>query len=141
MEDAATRMIDAAERLVAERGLAALTVPEDNGGMGLGAVDAMVVMEELGRGIVLEPLTQTLIVHMIRTPRIPFVQSRASWPLLAATAAIMAIGIFLPMGPLAGHFKLQTLPLGYFPWLIVILLAYAVLTTLLKRVYIRKYGW
>ncbi|MGW8421346.1 MULTISPECIES: magnesium-translocating P-type ATPase [Comamonas] len=86
-------------------------------------------------------LTQTLIVHMIRTPKIPFVQSRASWPLLAATAAIMAIGIFLPMGPLAGHFKLQTLPLGYFPWLIVILLAYAVLTTLLKRVYIRKYGW
>ena len=45
------------------------------------------------------------------------------------------------MGPLAGHFKLQALPLGYFPWLIVILLAYAVLTTLLKRVYIRKYGW
>ncbi len=86
-------------------------------------------------------LTQTLIVHMIRTPKIPFVQSRASWPLLAATAAIMAIGIFLPMGPLAGHFKLQALPLGYFPWLIVILLAYAVLTTLLKRVYIRKYGW
>ncbi|BDB72038.1 magnesium-translocating P-type ATPase [Comamonas thiooxydans] len=86
-------------------------------------------------------LTQTLIVHMIRTPKIPFVQSRASWPLLAATAAIMTIGIFLPMGPLAGHFKLQTLPLGYFPWLIVILLAYAVLTTLLKRVYIRKYGW
>lgn len=86
-------------------------------------------------------LTQTLIVHMIRTPKIPFVQSRASWPLLAATATIMAIGIFLPMGPLAGHFKLQALPLGYFPWLIVILLAYAVLTTLLKRVYIRKYGW
>ena len=86
-------------------------------------------------------LTQTLIVHMIRTPRIPFVQSRASWPLLATTAAIMAIGIFLPMGPLAENFKLQALPLGYFPWLIVILLAYAVLTTLLKRVYIRKYGW
>ncbi|MFD2754800.1 magnesium-translocating P-type ATPase [Comamonas terrae] len=86
-------------------------------------------------------LTQTLIVHMIRTPRIPFLQSRASWPLLATTAAIMAIGIFLPMGPLAGHFKLQALPPSYFPWLIVILLAYAVLTTLLKRLYIRKYGW
>ena len=46
---------------LAELGLTALTVPEDNGGMGLGAVDAMIVMEELGRGIVLEPLTQTLI--------------------------------------------------------------------------------
>lgn len=86
-------------------------------------------------------LTQTLIVHMIRTPRIAFVQSCASWPLLATTAAIMAIGIFLPMGPLAENFKLQALPLGYFPYLIVILLAYAVLTTLLKRIYIRKYGW
>ncbi|MEX8192538.1 magnesium-translocating P-type ATPase [Comamonas guangdongensis] len=86
-------------------------------------------------------LTQTLIVHMIRTPRIPFLHSRASWPLLATTAAIMAIGIFLPMGPLADNFKLQALPASYFPWLIVILLAYAVLITLLKRVYIRRYGW
>ncbi|MBV8249396.1 MAG: magnesium-translocating P-type ATPase, partial [Comamonas sp.] len=86
-------------------------------------------------------LTQTLIVHMIRTPRIPFLHSRASWPLLATTAAIMAIGIFLPMGPLAENFKLQALPASYFPWLIVILLAYAVLITLLKRVYIRRYGW
>ncbi|GGH60420.1 magnesium-translocating P-type ATPase [Comamonas phosphati] len=86
-------------------------------------------------------LTQTLIVHMIRTPRIPFLQSRASWPLLAATATIMAIGIFLPMGPLAGSFKLQALPMSYFPWLTAILLAYAVLTTLLKRFYIYRYGW
>ena len=86
-------------------------------------------------------LTQTLIVHMIRTPRIPFLQSRASWPLLATTAAIMAIGIFLPMGPLAENFKLQALPASYFPWLITILLAYAVLTTLLKRFYIGRYGW
>ncbi|QIL69999.1 acyl-CoA dehydrogenase [Diaphorobacter sp. HDW4B] len=50
---------------LAELGLAALTIPEDNGGMGLGAVDAMIVMEELGRGIVLEPLTQTLIVSNV----------------------------------------------------------------------------
>ena len=50
---------------LAELGLTALTVPEDNGGMGLGAVDAMIVMEELGRGIVLEPLTQTLIASNV----------------------------------------------------------------------------
>jgi Mg2+-importing ATPase len=86
-------------------------------------------------------LTQTLIVHMIRTPKIPFLQSRASWPLIATTLAIMAAGIFLPMGPLADEFKLQALPLSYFPWLVVILLGYAVVTTLLKRVYIRRYGW
>ena len=86
-------------------------------------------------------LTQTLIVHMIRTPKIPFIQSRAAWPLLVMTVIIMCAGIFLPMGPLAGHFKLEALPLSYFPWLVVILLCYAVLTTLLKRVYIKRYGW
>src|SRR2546425_293618 len=86
-------------------------------------------------------LTQTLIVHMIRTPKIPFLQSRPSWPLLLATAAVMAAGIFLPMGPLAGYFKLQALPAAYFPWMIAILLGYACLATLLKRVYIRRYGW
>jgi Mg2+-importing ATPase len=86
-------------------------------------------------------LTQTLIVHMIRTPKIPFIESRPAWSLLAMTLAIMAIGIFLPMGPLADYFKLERLPLGYFPWLVLILLGYALLTTAMKRFYRRRYGW
>jgi Mg2+-importing ATPase len=86
-------------------------------------------------------LTQTLIVHMIRTPKIPFIESIAATPLLLMTVVIMAIGIFLPMGPLADYFKLQALPLSYFPWLVAILLGYATLTTVMKRIYIRKYGW
>ena len=86
-------------------------------------------------------LTQTLIVHMIRTPKLPFIGSRAAWPLTAMTVLIMAAGIFLPMGPLAGYFRLQALPPGYFPWLVAILLGYAVLTTLMKRFYIRRFGW
>ena len=86
-------------------------------------------------------LTQTLIVHLIRTPRLPFIQSRAAPALLVMTGVIMAVGVFLPMGPLAGYFKLQPLPLAYFPWLAVILLGYAVLTTAMKRYYIRRYGW
>ncbi|MEO7127939.1 MAG: magnesium-translocating P-type ATPase, partial [Rhodoferax sp.] len=49
-------------------------------------------------------LTQTLIVHMIRTPKLPFIQSRAAWPLTVMTLFIMAVGVFLPMGPLAGAF-------------------------------------
>ena len=57
------------------------------------------------------------------------------------TVLIMAAGIFLPMGPLAGYFRLQALPPGYFPWLVAILLGYAVLTTLMKRFYIRRFGW
>lgn len=86
-------------------------------------------------------LTQTLIVHMIRTPKIPFIESRAAWPLLGMTLLIMAVGIFLPMGPLASYFKLEALPLPYFGWLAAILLGYAVLTTLMKRYYIRRFGW
>ena len=86
-------------------------------------------------------LTQTLIVHMIRTPKVPFVQSRPAWPLLGMTLAVMAIGIFLPMGPLAEYFSLQALPLAYFGWLAAILLGYATAVTVLKRVYIRRYGW
>jgi P-type Mg2+ transporter len=86
-------------------------------------------------------LTQTLVVHMIRTPKVPFIQSHAAAPLTAMTLAIMALGIFLPMGPLAEYFKLQALPLPYFAWLAGILAGYCVLTTLMKRYYIRRFGW
>ncbi len=86
-------------------------------------------------------LTQTLIVHMIRTPKIPFIQSRASAPLLAMTLAIMAIGIFLPMGPLAHYFKLQALPPLYFALLPLIVLSYMALTQAMKGFYVRRYGW
>ncbi|MCF5724594.1 magnesium-translocating P-type ATPase [Pseudomonas syringae] len=86
-------------------------------------------------------LTQTLIVHMIRTPKIPFLQSRAALPLMVMTGVIMAVGIFLPMGPLAHYFKLQALPSLYFVFLPVILLAYMALTQAVKGFYIRKFGW
>lgn len=86
-------------------------------------------------------LTQTLIVHMIRTPKVPFIQSRAAWPLAAMTLMVMFLGIFLPMGPLAGYFKLQALPPMFFLWLLGILLCYALLTTYMKRFYIRRFGW
>ena len=86
-------------------------------------------------------LTQTLIVHMIRTPKLPFIQSRAAWPLMLMTLLIMAIGVALPMSPLADYFKLQALPLSYFLWLVGILLGYAVLTTMMKKIYIRRFGW
>jgi Mg2+-importing ATPase len=86
-------------------------------------------------------LTQTLIVHMIRTPKVPFLQSRAAMPLLVMTAIIMAVGIFLPMGPLAHYFKLQALPSMYFVFLPMILLAYMGLTQAVKGFYIRRFGW
>jgi Mg2+-importing ATPase len=86
-------------------------------------------------------LTQTLVVHMLRTPKLPFVQSHAALPLLVMTLAIMALGVWLPMSPLAGYFKLQALPAAYCGWLAAILIGYCVLTTLMKRFYIHRFGW
>ncbi len=85
-------------------------------------------------------LSQTLIVHMIRTKKIPFIQSWATAPVLALTSLIMAIGIFIPFSPVAAAFKMQPLPLTYFPWLIGILLSYCVLTQLVKIWFIKKFN-
>lgn len=86
-------------------------------------------------------LSQTLIVHMIRTRRVPFLQSRAAWPLIVMTLLVMAAGIALPFSPLAGYLQLQALPLSYFPWLVAILLGYMTLTQLVKNWYCRRWGW
>jgi Mg2+-importing ATPase len=86
-------------------------------------------------------LSQTLIVHMMRTRKIPFIQSFPGWPLLAMTVLVMALGILLPMSPWAHYFKLQALPPDYFPWLAGILLGYAILTQAMKGIFARRYGW
>ena len=82
-------------------------------------------------------LTQTLIVHMIRTPKLPFIQSRAAMPLLVITGVIMAVGVFLPEGPLAHYFKMQALPPLYFVILPLIVFGYMATTQLMKKVYAR----
>ena len=86
-------------------------------------------------------LTQSLIVHMIRTMRIPFIQSRAAWPVSLMTLVVVAVGIYLPMGVLAPYFKLEPLPGLYFVFLVAVLLAYMGLTQVMKKWYIRRYGW
>ncbi len=86
-------------------------------------------------------LTQTLVVHLLRTPKLPFVQSHAAAPLMVMTLAIMALGLWLPLGPLAGYFRLQALPAAYYGWLPAILLGYCALTTAMKRIYIGRHGW
>ena len=86
-------------------------------------------------------LSQTLIVHMIRTQKIAFIQSRASIGLLLMTSLVMGAGIFLPMSGLAHVFKLEALPMQFFPWLLAILLCYMVLTQAMKGFFIKRYGW
>jgi Mg2+-importing ATPase len=77
-------------------------------------------------------MTQTLIIHIIRTNKIPFLQSRASLPLTLTTLAIMAFGAWLPYSPLASSLGLVHLPGLYWPILMLTLLAYAGLTQSVK---------
>jgi alkylation response protein AidB-like acyl-CoA dehydrogenase len=76
---------------LAELGLAGIYVPEDQGGMGMGPVEAMVVLEELGRGIVLEPLAQTLVASGVLGAYAPEAV-RADWlPKLASGEALVVL--------------------------------------------------
>jgi len=84
-------------------------------------------------------LSQTLIVHMIRTRKIPFIQSWAAAPVVALTSAIMLVGIFLPFSPLASALKMVPLPLAFFPWLLGILFTYCLLTQAIKNWFIKKF--
>ncbi|MFD3539368.1 magnesium-translocating P-type ATPase [Streptomyces sp. NPDC058662] len=85
-------------------------------------------------------LSQTLVVHMIRTRKIPFIQSRASWPVMAMTVVAVLAGLYLPFSPLAPSLGFVALPAGYFPWLAGVLLAYCALTQAVKTWYIRRFG-
>ena len=83
-------------------------------------------------------MTQTLIIHVIRTNKIPFLQSRASWPLTVTTLSIMAFGMWLPFSPLASSLGLTHLPRLYWPILMLTLLAYVSLTQVIKVWLLRK---
>lgn len=85
-------------------------------------------------------LTQTLIVHIIRTRRIPFIGSRASIPMTLTTITIMAIGAWLPYSPFAATLGMGPLPLVYWVWIAVFLFSYAVLTHFVKLWFFNRYG-
>jgi len=84
-------------------------------------------------------LSQTLIVHLIRTAKVPFFQSTAALPILLTTTIIMAIGIGIPFTTFGATLGLVPLPMSYFPWLVAILVIYCLLTQSIKQWYIRKF--
>jgi Mg2+-importing ATPase len=86
-------------------------------------------------------LTQTLIVHIIRTSKIPFIQSRASWPLMVSTLCVISLGIYLPFSPFASALKFVPLPPLYFGLLFIGIILYFIITQLLKVWFIKKYDW
>lgn len=85
-------------------------------------------------------LTQTLIIHIIRTNRIPFIQSRASLPLTMTSLVIMGIGMWLPSSPFAPALGFASLPTLYWPLLLVTLFLYVLLTQSVK-VWLLRRAW
>jgi len=85
-------------------------------------------------------LTQTLIIHIIRTAKIPFLQSRASPALITTSLIICAIGIALPFTPIGDALKFTPLPPLYWPIIVSFLLSYAILTHLVKTWFVRHWG-
>jgi Mg2+-importing ATPase len=84
--------------------------------------------------------TQTLIIHVIRTNKIPFIQSRASKPLLLASLAIVAVGAWLPYSPFAVFLGLTPLPPLYWLLLAGMLLCYVLLTQVVKTWFVRRFA-
>ena len=85
-------------------------------------------------------LSQTLVVHMLRTQKIPFIQSTAAFPVIVMTMLIMAVGIYIPFSPIGSLIGLQPLPWSYFTWLVGTLLCYCFVAQLMKRIYIKRFG-
>jgi Mg2+-importing ATPase len=83
-------------------------------------------------------MTQTLIIHIIRTNKIPLLQSRASWALTVTTLSVMALGVGLPFSPLASALGFTQLPWMYWPILLLTLLGYMGLTQIIKVWLLRK---
>ncbi|MEF9932605.1 MAG: magnesium-translocating P-type ATPase [Cetobacterium sp.] len=84
-------------------------------------------------------LTQVLIVHMIRTEKIPFIQSTASAPVLILTFLIITIGVVIPFSYFGKIIGFVELPGIYFLWLFIILIGYFTLTLIVKYFYIKKF--
>ena len=84
--------------------------------------------------------SQTLVIHMIRTPKIPFIQSRASVKLSLLTTIGIAVGTIIPYTWLGASLDMTALPWLFFPYLIGIILAYMALVTVMKKIFVWRHG-
>lgn len=111
------------------------------GPFGAPGVNQVLFISLFNAGWFVESLwSQTLVIHMIRTPKIPFLQSRAAAPLLFLTTVSIAVGTFIPYTSFGKAIGMSGMPAIYFPWLIGMILCYMALATFLKTMYIRRYG-
>ncbi|MCL2782569.1 MAG: magnesium-translocating P-type ATPase [Propionibacteriaceae bacterium] len=84
--------------------------------------------------------SQTLVIHMIRTPKLPFIRSRASWQLTTLTTAGIAVGTIIPFTFIGQWMSMHPLPLIYFPLLLATILCYMLLATAFKKIFVHRYG-
>ncbi|WP_083237468.1 MULTISPECIES: magnesium-translocating P-type ATPase [Burkholderia] len=84
-------------------------------------------------------VSQTLVVHLLRTQKIPFLQSTAALPVLLSTAIAIAIGCWLPFSPFAGALGFTQLPGSYWLWLVATMAGYIALAQTVKTFYVRRY--
>ena len=84
--------------------------------------------------------SQTLVIHMIRTPKIPFIHSRASGQVALLTTLGIAVGTIIPYTWLGKQLEMTHLPPVYFAWLVATIVAYMILATILKKIFVWKYG-
>ncbi|MFS7256547.1 magnesium-translocating P-type ATPase [Carnobacterium divergens] len=82
-------------------------------------------------------ITQTVVVHIIRTKKIPFIQSMASIPVTISTICVIVIAILIPDTALGGFFNFVALPTAYWKWMVLIVLAYGIAVQLVKTIYIK----
>jgi len=84
--------------------------------------------------------TQTLVIHMIRTPKLPFIQSRASWSLTLLTFTGIAVLTTIPFTRFGQSIGLTALPREFFPWLVLTVFLYMALVTVFKKIFVKRYG-
>ena len=85
-------------------------------------------------------VSQVLVIHMIRTAKIPFTQSRAARPLLISTLVVAVIAFIIAFSSMAVGLDMTALPVSFIPWLVVLLAGYCLSTQFLKVVYVQKFG-
>lgn len=111
------------------------------GSFGAPGVNNILFISVFNAGWFIESLwSQSLVIHMIRSPKIPFIQSWASLPVFLMTTTAIIIGSLIPFTTLGTALQMSTLPKIYFLGLFVIVLAYMILATTVKKFYVRKYG-
>ena len=84
-------------------------------------------------------ISQTMVIHTIRTPKLPFISDRASVQLSISTLAIIAITLLIGFTGIAGFFSLPVMPLNYMLWLAILMLVYMVFAQIMKIVYIKRH--